>query len=66
MGGAEAFERGFSAELVPLFFAAADPIAEECAGAGNPGALEGMDDDAGRIAEDRVVEGEGGPAGREF
>ena len=60
MSGAEALEGGPPAELSPLFFTAADSIAEECIGPGDPGSLESVDGPAGGIAEFGVVEGEGG------
>lgn len=59
MGGTEAFESGAPAELAPLFQAAAQVVAEQVAGAGDPGALEGVHDHASWVAENGVVEGEG-------
>ena len=55
----EAVAGGFHVELVPLGHAAADAVAEEGFGAGDPGAFEGVDEGAGGVAEDSVFEGEG-------
>jgi len=59
MGWAEALECGSPAEAACLFDAAAQAPAQQLGSARNPGALEGVDGDAGGIAEDGVVESEG-------
>lgn len=59
MGGTEALERGFPAELPPLFGTAAGSVAEEIGRPGDPDALEGVDGLASGIAEFSVVEGDG-------
>jgi len=58
MGRAEALEGGSPAQAACLFGAAAQAPAKQFGGAGDPGALEGVDGDAGGIAEDGVVESE--------
>ena len=59
MGGAEAVHGGLPAEEPFLLQAAAGAVAEEAVGAGDPDALEGVNDAAARIAKDGVVEAEG-------
>ena len=70
MGGAEAVQGGLPAEESFLLQATAVAVAEEAVGAGDPGALEGVDDHASRVVKDSVIKGEGLPidligAGRE-
>lgn len=60
VGRAEALEGGVPADLVPELHAPADARTKQIGGPGDPGALEGMDDNASLIAEDGVVEGESG------
>ena len=59
MGGAEALEGGVPAEAGPLIGSAALACAEQFGCPGDPGSLEGVDDDAPWIAEDAVVETQG-------
>jgi hypothetical protein len=59
IGGVEAVECGFPAEVSPLITTDGEAIADQSAHARDPDSLEGVDEDAGPVTEDAVIEGDG-------